>query len=76
VTGSTSGTGFTIASLFAREGAAIVVNGRSQNRVDEAIQSNQREHKNAMVTGIAADLGTSKGVDKLTPSFSFINKKI
>jgi NAD(P)-dependent dehydrogenase (short-subunit alcohol dehydrogenase family) len=30
VTGSTAGIGFAIASLLAQEGAAVVVNGRSQ----------------------------------------------
>ena len=29
VTGSTAGIGFAIASLFAQEGASVVVNGRS-----------------------------------------------
>ena len=38
VTGSTAGIGFAIASLLAQEGAAVVVNGRSQKRVDEAIE--------------------------------------
>ena len=36
VTGSTAGIGFAIASLLAQEGAAVVVNGRSQGRVEEA----------------------------------------
>ena len=68
VTGSTAGIGFAIASLFAQEGAAVVVNGRSQERVDEAVERIQREHKGARVTGLAADLGTAKGVDLLTQS--------
>jgi NAD(P)-dependent dehydrogenase (short-subunit alcohol dehydrogenase family) len=66
VTGSTAGIGFAIASLFAREGAAVVVNGRSQARVDAAIENIRREQENARATGIAADLGTRKGVDLLT----------
>src|SRR6266481_2621308 len=68
VTGSTAGIGFAIASVFGQEGAAVVVNGRTQNRVDEAIQLIRREHKDARVTGIAADLGSSKGVELLTNS--------
>ena len=35
VTGSTAGIGFAIASLLAQEGAAVLMNGRSQRRVDE-----------------------------------------
>src|SRR5262249_34101935 len=66
VTGSTAGIGFAIAALLAQEGAAVVVNGRSQQRVEEAVQRIQAEKKDAQVTGVAADLGTPEGVDKLT----------
>ena len=38
VTGSTAGIGFAIASLLAQEGASVVVNGRSQRRVEEAVR--------------------------------------
>jgi NAD(P)-dependent dehydrogenase (short-subunit alcohol dehydrogenase family) len=66
VTGSTAGIGLAIASLLAQEGAAVVVNGRSQERVEEALHRIQSENKNAKVTGVAADLGTKAGVDLLT----------
>src|SRR5712692_4890772 len=68
VTGSTAGIGFAIAALFAQEGAAVVVNGRSQNRVDEAVERIRREQKDARVRGLAADLGAGKGADLLTRS--------
>ena|SRR2546426_2973050 len=65
VTGSTAGIGFAVASLLAQEGAAVVVNGRSQRRVAQAVQSIRTERKNAQVTGIPADLGTKEGVSLL-----------
>jgi NAD(P)-dependent dehydrogenase (short-subunit alcohol dehydrogenase family) len=68
VTGSTAGIGFAIASLLAQEGASIVVNGRTQQRVDEAIERIRQGKKDAQLTGVAADLGTKKGVDVLTRS--------
>ena len=68
VTGSTAGIGFAIASLLAQEGAAVVVNGRSQGRVEEAVRRIKKENKDAQVTGVAADLGTKEGVDLLTES--------
>jgi NAD(P)-dependent dehydrogenase (short-subunit alcohol dehydrogenase family) len=68
VTGSTAGIGFAIAALLAQEGAAVVVNGRSQGRVEEAVRRMRRGQKDAQVTGEAADLGTKEGVDKLTRS--------
>jgi NAD(P)-dependent dehydrogenase (short-subunit alcohol dehydrogenase family) len=66
VTGSTAGIGFAIASLLAQEGAAVVVNGRSQGRVEEAVRRIKKGGKDAQVTGVAADLGTKEGVDLLT----------
>jgi NAD(P)-dependent dehydrogenase (short-subunit alcohol dehydrogenase family) len=68
VSGSTAGIGFAIASLFAQEGAAVVVNGRSQRRVDEALEHIRGERKDVRVTGVAADLGTREGVALLTGS--------
>ena len=65
VTGSTAGIGFAVASLLAQEGAAVVVNGRSQRRVAQAVQRIRTERKNAQVTGIPADLGTKEGVNLL-----------
>jgi NAD(P)-dependent dehydrogenase (short-subunit alcohol dehydrogenase family) len=66
VTGSTAGIGFAIASLLAQEGAAVVVSGRSRQRVNEAAQRIRTETKNAQVMGESADLGTKEGVDLLT----------
>jgi NAD(P)-dependent dehydrogenase (short-subunit alcohol dehydrogenase family) len=44
VTGSTAGIGLGIASLLAQEEAAIVINGRTQRRIDEALNEFE-EHK-------------------------------
>src|SRR5207245_6814634 len=43
----------------------VVVNGRSQRRVAQAVQRIRTERKNAQVTGIPADLGTKEGVSLL-----------
>ena len=64
VTGSTAGIGFAIASLLAEEGALVVATGRSQWRVEEAVQRIRVQTKNAQVMGVAADLGTKEGVDR------------
>src|SRR5438874_6602202 len=66
VTGSTAGIGFAIASLLAEEGVSVVVNGRSPERVEEAVRRIRTEGKSAEVTGVAADLGTKEGVELLT----------
>jgi NAD(P)-dependent dehydrogenase (short-subunit alcohol dehydrogenase family) len=66
VTGSTAGIGLAISSLLAEEGAAVVVSGRSQERVDAAVKSIRQAVKNADISGVVADLGTKKGVELLT----------
>jgi NAD(P)-dependent dehydrogenase (short-subunit alcohol dehydrogenase family) len=65
VTGSTAGIGFATASLFVREGASVVINGRSQPRVDEAVERIRQEHGSARIKGVAADLGTPAGFELL-----------
>src|SRR3984885_8747602 len=62
VTGSTAGIGFAIANTLAAEGAQVTVNGRTQVRVDSAIDKIRRETAKAEVRGVAADLGTAEGV--------------
>jgi NAD(P)-dependent dehydrogenase (short-subunit alcohol dehydrogenase family) len=66
VTGSTAGIGLAIASLLAQEGADVIVNGRTQQRVDQALRQIKADKKDAHATGIAADLGTKQGVALLT----------
>ena len=39
VTGSTAGIGFAIAEALAREGALVVVNGRGEPRVRQAVRA-------------------------------------
>lgn len=65
VTGSTAGIGLAIATGLAAAGAAVVVTGRTQSRVDEAIAAVKKAAPNAKVTGVAADLGTAEGASTL-----------
>jgi NAD(P)-dependent dehydrogenase (short-subunit alcohol dehydrogenase family) len=61
VTGSTAGIGRAIADGLAAAGAAVVVNGRTQARVDEAVRAVRAAVPGATVHGVAADLGTAEG---------------
>jgi NAD(P)-dependent dehydrogenase (short-subunit alcohol dehydrogenase family) len=61
--GSTAGIGLAIAAALAAEGAKVVVNGRTQSRVDAALKTIQKSVAGADLRGIAADLGTTAGVD-------------
>src|SRR3984957_9934447 len=62
VSGSTAGIGFAIANTLAGEGAQVIVNGRTQVRVDSAIKKIRQETLKAELRGVAADLGTAEGV--------------
>lgn len=61
VSGSTAGIGFAIAEGLAKEGATVIVNGRTQARVDEAIR--KLGTSTGKKLGLAADLGTAEGVN-------------
>ncbi len=62
ITGSTAGIGYAIAEALAREGAEVVVNGRTEERVEQAISTILDSHPRAKVKGLAADLGHADGV--------------
>jgi NAD(P)-dependent dehydrogenase (short-subunit alcohol dehydrogenase family) len=64
VSGSTAGIGFAIAEALAKEGARVIVNGRTQKRVDEAV-GKLKGH----VEGIAADLGTAAGAQEVAARY-------
>jgi len=62
VTGSTAGIGYAVAEALAREGASVIVNGRTEARVEHAIKSILDSHPRAKAEGLAADLGSADGV--------------
>jgi len=66
VTGSTAGIGFAIAKALAIEGARVVVNGRTEQRVTGAIDRLRASGVRSKIDGIAADVGTAEGTRKLT----------
>jgi NAD(P)-dependent dehydrogenase (short-subunit alcohol dehydrogenase family) len=76
VSGSTAGIGYAIAEALAREGAHVIVNGRTAERVDAALQKlNGTGVKGGAgikgsVEGFAADLGTSDGVAQMVAKYA------
>lgn len=65
VSGSTTGIGYAIAKGFAKEGATVYINGRTDKGVDDALNRLKNEATNANVTGIVADLTTEEGFNHL-----------
>jgi NAD(P)-dependent dehydrogenase (short-subunit alcohol dehydrogenase family) len=65
VTGSTAGIGLAIAESLVAEGASVVLNGRTRERVEGAVQTVKAGVENARVSGVFADLSTPEGVQKV-----------
>ena len=65
VSGSTAGIGFAAARALAAEGAAVIISGRTQPRVDQAVARLKAEVPGATVAGVALDLGSAQGCGAL-----------
>jgi NAD(P)-dependent dehydrogenase (short-subunit alcohol dehydrogenase family) len=73
VSGSTTGIGYAIAKGFAKEGATVYLNGRSESNVNDALKRLSSEVSSAKVTGVVADLATEEGFTKLTKELSAVD---
>lgn len=65
VSGSTGGIGLAIATALAQEGASVIVNGRSQQRVSAAVEQIKKTTADAKLQEVVADLSTQAGVNAL-----------
>ena len=65
VSGSTAGIGYAAAVGLAERGAHVVITGRTQARVDDALATLRRTVPNASASGFAADLTTAAGAAAL-----------
>jgi NAD(P)-dependent dehydrogenase (short-subunit alcohol dehydrogenase family) len=69
VTGSTAGIGLAIASTLAGEGARVIVNGRTQERVQAAIGKIRAAHREATLEPLPVDLATAAGAAEAVRRF-------
>jgi NAD(P)-dependent dehydrogenase (short-subunit alcohol dehydrogenase family) len=65
VTGSTAGIGAAIAARLAQNGAEVIVNGRTAERVSKAIAALQAKAPGARFHAAPGDVATAKGVDAI-----------
>jgi NAD(P)-dependent dehydrogenase (short-subunit alcohol dehydrogenase family) len=70
ISGSTKGIGFAIASALAREGARVIVNGRSESAVTEAQKQIKAAVPNAKLHGFAGDLSSATVTTMLLQQFA------
>ncbi len=65
ISGSTAGIGFATALALAREGAQVIINGRTPARVEAALARLRSAVPEARAAGTAADLGSARGCQQL-----------
>lgn len=65
ISGSTQGIGFAAAKLLLQEGASVIINGRTDARVQEAVEKLKSLVPNTPVSGIAADFSKLDDVQRL-----------
>lgn len=73
VTGSTGGIGFSIAAKLAAEGARVIINGRTSERVADAIAKLHRVNPEYKLEAAAADLGLVGDTDELLARFPTVD---
>jgi NAD(P)-dependent dehydrogenase (short-subunit alcohol dehydrogenase family) len=65
VSGSTQGIGFAIARQLLQEGASVIINGRTTEKVNQAIEKLSQQVPGSSVLGIAADFSKADEVQHL-----------
>jgi NAD(P)-dependent dehydrogenase (short-subunit alcohol dehydrogenase family) len=73
VSGSTKGIGLAIATGLAREGANVIINGRSEESIDAALAKIRETLPNAKLGGFAGDLANATVVEKLVNNFPAVD---
>src|SRR3954449_8051939 len=73
ISGSTKGIGFAIATGLAREGARVIVNGRSEKAVAEAKAQIKQTLPDAMIESFPGDLSTAAAAEALFQRFPLVD---
>lgn len=73
VTGSTDGIGYAIAKSLAGEGAKVIVNGRTGERVNVAIEKIKSETGSQNISGAVADFDNLEQINNLIRHYPDVN---
>ncbi|MDW9378905.1 SDR family oxidoreductase [Chryseobacterium sp. JV558] len=73
ISGSTQGIGFSIAKQLLQEGASVIINGRSKEKMEWAVGKLQQEVPDGEVSGIVADFGEKEDLIKLSEELTDID---
>ena len=72
ITGSTGGIGYTTAKVLLREGAQVIINGRSQESVNKAAASLKELTGKTPLT-FAGDMSKAEDIDRLVKAFPTVD---
>jgi NAD(P)-dependent dehydrogenase (short-subunit alcohol dehydrogenase family) len=73
VSGSTKGIGLAIATGLAREGARVIVNGRTKKSVNDALEKIRQAAPSAKLESFAGDLSSAADTEKLIKQFPAVD---
>ncbi len=73
ITGSTQGIGFATAKKLCEEGANVIINGRNEQKVNNAVMKLKALFSDLKIIGITADLKDNEGCNKLISSIPHID---
>lgn len=65
ISGSTSGIGFATARILLKEGAEVIINGRTSEGVKKALRKLEKQVPGASINGIPADFNDPKAIRSL-----------
>jgi short-subunit dehydrogenase len=65
ITGSTRGIGYGMADIALKRGCQVVINGRSQSSVDNALTKLKQANPNTKVIGVAGEVGNYQAMQAL-----------
>lgn len=73
ITGSTQGIGFETARKLLQEGVNVIINGRNEKKVNDAVSKLKNEFPKGKIIGITADLKDNIGCNKLISKIPHID---
>jgi len=73
ITGSTAGIGLATAKALIKEGAEVILNGRSKDRLEKVINNLKRSYPQAKIRGIPADFEKQEDIANLFKSLDRVD---
>jgi len=73
ISGSTAGIGYSIAETLLKEGVNVIINGRTNESVDEAVKALRDLNPQGSVSGFAADFSKSEDVARLIADLPYVD---